>query len=219
MRAPRYSIATLLAVIGFTAVAAAALRAASAAWDSGVFAGTLLALLTAGLLAVHRAGEARAFWLGFVWFGAAYFLISSIPPLAARLPTTRMLAYLGALRPVPSPLGVAVADFDSDGQVDLLFTNTSTPKAVFLNTGNGTFRQQSPPISGGNGSPIFADFPAGGWPTTWRAIMGTGGTSDTFVRIGHCLVTLLAAFAGGLLSRFLSVHRAPTRTDATPSQN
>src|SRR5207248_4578990 len=101
MRPPRFTIAGLLVVILFVAVAIAALRAATAAWDSGVFGVTLAILLAAVLLAVHRAGRQRAYWLGFALFGWTYLVASLIPPIEARLPSTKGLAYLDSKVPRP----------------------------------------------------------------------------------------------------------------------
>ena len=79
MRRIRFTIASLLGVVLFVAVAFAALRAATDAWDSGVFGLTLGLLLTSVLLAVHRAGGRRAYWLGFALFGGTYLGASLIP--------------------------------------------------------------------------------------------------------------------------------------------
>ena len=92
----RFSIASLLALIVFVAVGLAALQAASDAWDGGVFSLALLTLLTSALLAVHRGGRGRAFWLGFTLFGSAYLMASLMPNVEPRLPSTRGLAYLDA---------------------------------------------------------------------------------------------------------------------------
>src|SRR5262249_54477144 len=136
----RFSIASLLGVILFISVALAALRASTDAWDGCLLGLAVMVLLTATLLAVHRRDRKRAYWLGFSLFGWVYLLVSLIPPLESRLPTTKGLAYLGAARPVAIPQGVAVADFDSDGQVDLYVANATAPSVVYLNNGNGTFR-------------------------------------------------------------------------------
>jgi hypothetical protein len=144
MRRFRFSIAGMLGVVMFIAVALAALRASTNAWDSGVLGLDLLILLTATLLAVHRADRKRASSLGFALFGWAYLVAGLVPPLESRLPTTRTLAGLGVGRPLATPLGVAVADFDSDGQMDLFLVNASAPSAVYLNNGDCTFRQPAP---------------------------------------------------------------------------
>jgi hypothetical protein len=45
---------------------------------------------------------------------------------------------------------------------------------------------------------------------TGKLLAGWGGTTENFVRIGHSLLTLLAAWLGGLLSRRLwRTSRAP----------
>src|SRR5262249_51252610 len=94
MSRPRFSIARLLLVVLFVAVAAAALREATALWDSALFGLTALALLTAIQLAVHRDGRGRAFWTGFTLFGWAYWVASLIPQVESPLLTTKALAYL-----------------------------------------------------------------------------------------------------------------------------
>ena len=71
MRRFRFSIAGLLVVVLIIAVAVAALRSATDAWEGCVFGTALLALLTAVLLAVHRTDRRRAYWLGFALFGWA----------------------------------------------------------------------------------------------------------------------------------------------------
>ena len=196
MRRFRFSIASLLGAILFISVALAALRASTDLWDGCLLGLDLAVRLTAILLVVHRTNPKRAYWLGFSLFGWVYLLLSLIPPLESRLPTTRGLAYLGAARPVAIPQGVAVADFDSDGQVDLLLTNDSTPSVVYLNNGDGTFRQPTSTNVGPGGNPAPS-------VVLWRRLMGTGGSPEDFVRIGHSIFALLFAYFGGCLSRRL----------------
>src|SRR3954454_6558962 len=99
MRRPRFTIASLLGLVVFVAVSFAALREASDIWDSGVLGVTLALLLTSVILAVHRNGQRRAYRLGFALFGWAYLLMSLVPPVEARLPTTKALAYLDSKVP------------------------------------------------------------------------------------------------------------------------
>src|SRR4051794_16607659 len=105
MRRFRFTIASLLAVVLFTGLAFAALRGGTGGWGSIVFTSTAGILLPSVPLAVHRAGDARAFWVGFALFGLGYLLASLIPPVESRLATTRGLSYVdskipGRLRPV-----------------------------------------------------------------------------------------------------------------------
>jgi FG-GAP-like repeat len=198
MRRFRFSIASLLGVVLFISVSLAALRASTDAWDSGVFGLSLLILLTAILLVIYRTDRQRASWLGFSLFGWAYLVISLIPPLESRLPTTRVLAYIGAGRTVTIPLGVAVGDLDNDGQVDLLVADTSTPNVLYINNGDGTFRHPVPGVPTSSPGGLI-----GGSLSAWRTLTGTGGTAENFVRIGHSILALVLAFLGGQLSRWL----------------
>jgi hypothetical protein len=193
----RFSIASLLGVILFISVALAALRASTDAWDGCLLGLAVMVLLTAILLAIHRRDRKRAYWLGFSLFGWVYLLVSLIPPLESRLPMTRGLAYLRAARPVAIPQGVAVADFDSDGQLDLyLVADSSAPNAVYLNNGNGTFRVPTSTNVGPGGKPAPS-------VALWKRLMGIGGSSENFVRIGHSILALVFASFGGSLSRRL----------------
>ena len=93
----RFSIASLLILVLFVAVAVAALRASTDAWDISVFGLTLLMFLTSVLLAVHRTDLRRPYWLGFALFGWAYLVASLVPTVEARLPTTKGLAFLDSM--------------------------------------------------------------------------------------------------------------------------
>src|SRR5262249_6083469 len=93
MRRLRFTIAGLLGLVVVTAVAFAALREATAQWDSVVFTLVVFLLFGSVLLAVHRAGASRAYWLGFALFGVGYLVASLIPLVEARLVTSRGLAY------------------------------------------------------------------------------------------------------------------------------
>jgi hypothetical protein len=95
----RFSIAALVGVVLFVGVALAALRAADDSWDCGVFGLALGALTTAVLLTIHRTGRRRAYWLGFTLFGWTYLVASLVPPVEARLPTTKGLTYLDSKVP------------------------------------------------------------------------------------------------------------------------
>jgi hypothetical protein len=112
--------------------------------------------------------------LGFALFGAAYLGLSLVPPIETRLITTRALAFIDSKLPRSMPAGFAYLDYDNDGTMDLyVVNNNSQPNALYLNKGNGTFR-------------------------LW--VRGSVGTTENFVRIGHSLLALVAAFVGGRLS-------------------
>jgi hypothetical protein len=91
---PRYNIAGMLGAISLVAVSFAALREATDQWDSALFSLTLGLLLVAALLAIHRTGARRAFWMGFALLGWSYLGLALVPSTESRLITTRALAYL-----------------------------------------------------------------------------------------------------------------------------
>src|SRR5262245_4405569 len=99
MRLPRFKIRSLLGVVLFAGIALAALRAADDLWDSGMLGLTLLGLMAAVLLAVHRTGRRRAYWVGFALFGWTYLIASLIPQIAVRLPTNLGLAFIDSKIP------------------------------------------------------------------------------------------------------------------------
>jgi hypothetical protein len=192
MRRIRFTIGRLLVLVVGLAVAFAALREATETWDGGVFTATLGLLTASVLLAVHRTGRKRAFWLGFALFGWLYLTASLVPPVESRLVATKGLAYLDSKVPRGTSLGVALADLDIDGRVDLLLANASAPGAVYRNRGNGTFQD----VTSGAGVSLFLG-------TRLSLLSGSGGTTESFVRIGHSILALVVAVLGGVLSRSL----------------
>jgi hypothetical protein len=198
MSRPRFSIASLLGIVLFAAVGTAALRAATDLWDSIIFGLALLALVVSVVLAVHRTERRRAYWLGFALFGGAYVVASLIPPIEGRLPTTKGLAYLGSKMPIANPAGVAFADYDNDGFLDLYVATQGAGNTLYVNRGNGTFQD----VTGLSG--IAA--PSGTWFSRFAGgPTFPGGTPTNFVRIGHSLAAIVIAFLGGHFSRYLFV--------------
>lgn len=198
MKRFRFSIASLLLVVLFVAVAVAALRASTDTWDGGVLGLVLLSLTTAVLLAVHRTDLRRAYWLGFALFGWTYLVASLVPAIESRLPTTKALAYLdGLARPRPWV-------FDSIKTIDTGEVNWAHPAVntvAFSPDGR------------------IMESPSQGMVRLWDVATGTllsvrGGSTENFVRIGHSLLALLMAFAGGHLSRsFYGLRRSPRPGD------
>jgi hypothetical protein len=197
----RFSISSLLGLVLFVAIAAAALRAASDLWDSGLLSATVALLVAAVLFALHRTGKRRAFWIGLCVFGWAYIGASLIPPVEARLATTKLLAYLESKRPAPAE-NATVLHLTLDS---FAIVATTTPTSVEdANNGKGIIRDtdsSTVAATGGRwfGYPYMRNYLA--W-NTWSALSASG-TSENFVRIGHSLICLILAFAGGHVSRFL----------------
>jgi hypothetical protein len=176
-----------LLVISFVGVAVAALRASTDAWDGRLLALTSLGLLTSVLLAVHRTDRRRAFWLGFALFGWAYLVASLTPAIGPRLPTTKGLALIDSKIPAR----------ESDRVTGTLaYTLSTSTSAAGTN-----------PVQGYVMPPLLVSSSQGDvwvWDTaTGRLLSGPNGSTEDFIRIGHSLLALLLAFAGGHLSRHL----------------
>jgi hypothetical protein len=182
MRRFRSSIAGLLGVVVLVAVALAALRDPTDAWDSGVLGLILLILLTATLLVVHRTRRKRAYWLGFGLFGWAYLIASLIPSVGSRLPTTMGLAYLHSKLPMQET---------ASGFLYRL-----------LVSGDAGRSERPQPVVPDLSWEVSSDW-AYTWMVTGAALPGPGSPPANFVRIGHSLLTLVLASIGGRLSRWL----------------
>jgi hypothetical protein len=186
MRKLRFNIASLLGVVLLVAVGLGALREANDTWDSGLFTLTLVVLLVSVLLAVHRGGARRAFWIGFALFGCCYLALSVVQPTESRLVTTKALAYLDSRLSAESPGAISVA---------------------FHLSGSGAPRNQVRSVAfTPDGTKLAAS--SRGVVKLWdvatgRLLGGWSGTTDNRIRIGHSLFALLAAWFGGLLSRRL----------------
>jgi hypothetical protein len=155
-------------------------------------------VLISVLIAIHRTETRRAYWLGFTLFGSAYLGLSLVPPIESRLITTKALALLDSKLPRLNP--IANLDFDKDGWMDIVVANNSRPLALafYRNNGDGTFQDESAAAGLKPASKLYNSF-------VGAALTGPAGTTENFVRIGHSLFTLVAAFLGGRLSRY--VHR------------
>jgi hypothetical protein len=202
MRRLRFSIANLLILVLFVAVAIAALREATDLWDRGVFSLTLGLLLVAVLLAAHRADRRRVYWMGFALFGSAYLGASLVPPIESRLLSTKGLAYLDSkvvgrnqyllgefVVTDGHGVGAVTADLNVDGNADIYVASATDPH--FLMAG------REPQTS--TNRRVISLWDAG----TGKLLYTSGGTSENFTRIGHSLLALVLAFVGGHISRSL----------------
>jgi hypothetical protein len=186
MRRLRFTISSLLVVVLFLAVGFAALRESNDLWDSGIFTATLGVLLVSLLLSIHRTEATRAFWLGFALFGWCYLVGTLIPPIEARLMTTKALTSL---------------DSKVSGRSATIYTVISS------GTGSGSPSNQIQRIAlstVGNSLTTSSPGRVNVWDVaTGRLVGGWGGTTENFVRIGNSLFALLAGWIGGLLARRL----------------
>jgi hypothetical protein len=178
----RFSIASLLVVVLILGVGFAALRESNDPWESGVFTLTLVALLVSILLVIHRTESRRAFWMGFALFGWGYLVLSLVPSIESRLMTSKALAYLNSKVP---------------GRTAAVHTHAQS--IAFSANGNQL-------ATSSQGQVKIWDVATG------RLLAGWGGTTENFVRIGHSLLALIAAFLGGQLSRRFCAKHGDTIT-------
>jgi hypothetical protein len=185
MRRIRFNIASLLGVILVLGVGIAALRESSDLWDTAVFTLTLSALLISTLPAIHCTESKRAFWIGFALFGWMYLGFALVPSIESRLITTKALAYLDTKVPGRPP----------EVTVQFSATNAGVPlnqiQAVD-STSNGNQLADS-----SQGTVRLWYFGPG------TLLSGRSGTPENFIRIGHSLLSLIAAILGGYLSHHL----------------
>ena len=203
----RFHLGTLVIPVLLMGVGFAALRESNEIWDSGLFSITLGLLLISILLAVHRLGSRRAFWLGFAIFGWIYLGLSSVPSIESRLVTTKALHYLDSRVPRSSPLGLTYVDYGNLGSMDRYVVNNTQTIALVPHTENDTPNVLTA-VAGSNsvGSQT--------WFSNLPGLAGSNATTEHFVRIGHSLLALLV---GGQLSRRLS--RSSSEPDASTVVN
>src|SRR5271166_5644353 len=217
MRRFRFHIGTLLLLVLILGVGFAALRESNETWDGSIFSITLGVLLISILLAIHRTEKRRAFWLGFALFGWTYLGLSLVPSIESRLLTTKVLGFFDSKVPRSIPAGLAYFDYDNDGSMDLYVVNKSQPNTLYLNKGTGTFEDVTA-VAGLN--PAGKQVMGKGWVSNILAgpsLTGSSGTTENFVRIGHSLLALITAFAGGQLSRyFFATNRMPVSGSVNP---
>jgi hypothetical protein len=228
MRRLQFSIQTLLAVVLFVCLSCAALRARTELWDSGLFAGMLGSLLVATLLAAHRVGRKRAFWIGFALFGWVYLGLSLVPPIESRLPTTKLLAQLDSnyvmmdiVEDASTSIGPTTRALAEPGSK--VSSGEATPRIqsqVLTDLPSGALPPVALPTDPTSSAPamiVAVDDPAinRGWIRTGLRTLvgGSTGASENLRRIGHSLVTLMLAFAGGHLSCYLE------RRQSAPGMN
>jgi hypothetical protein len=208
MRRFRFHLGTLVILVLLLGVGFAALRESNETWESSIFSVTLDVLLISILLAVHHLGSRKAFWLGFAVFGSAYVGLSLVPSIEPRLITTKALAFLDSKMPRSIPVGLAFY-----GSMHLYVGNDSQPNVLYFNRGKGTYEDVTA-VAGSNPASKQAWFPnilAG------PSLTGSSGTTENFVRIGHSLLALITAFAGGQLSRyFFATNRMPVSGSVNP---
>ena len=139
MRRFRFHIGTLVILVLILGVGFAALRESDETWDSSVFSLALGVLSISILLAIHRTGHRRAFWLGFALFGWAYLGLSLVPSIESRLITTKALAFLDSKMPRSIPAGLAYFDTITTDRWTSTSSTTRNRTSSTSTGGKGTY--------------------------------------------------------------------------------
>ena len=215
----RYSLLTLVTLVGAFAFACAALRSATEFWASAVFTLCVGLVLLGSLAIVFQRGPARTFWIGFVWFCGAYMGITFGPWCNANvkdhLVTSKLLGYLHrqiAVSPAILPnAGYVLTDVDNDGITDVFVTGQSGTTQLLKSGANGKFvvfpgQTGSTTLSVANSFLLSTNTFAGG--PAW----------EYFERVGHSLFGMIAGFLGGLVSLFLWRSRNDQRRGQPETQ-
>jgi hypothetical protein len=207
MRRPRFSIASMLVVIGILGVALAAHRSPSHLWANAVYTFAFGTLLVAIVNAVYGWREQRAFWMGFLLCGGAYFAVYSVPGLrdsvCPRLVTVAILDFLYPHNITPA----------SQQWISSVAGYVGTP-GMIVNGTPGMIIDSSPVAL----TPFWTTTPTVAPPTAvtpWLAwtepdhTFGVGyqigsvslASSDSYRQIGHSIFTLLVGIFGGSYAR------------------
>ena len=192
----RYSLASLMGLVLFCAVAMAALRQADQVWASLLFSGAIVVLGTAVLAAVFARGARRGFWVGFCAFGWAYLALAFAPGFESDIRPRLMTAYLldqlyGRLHTQePTALSVTLTRTQSGNAVtSVAFSPDGRALAVKGRSGVRVWNATT-------GAPL-------------QLVLNTPAppTPHAFKDGGHALASLLAAMMGGLIGGRLAARR------------
>jgi hypothetical protein len=223
MRLPRFSIASLLVVIGILGVALAALRNPSYLWANVTFSVAFALLIVAIINAIYGSGARRAYWLGFTICGGAYFAVCSMPGLrdsvCLRLASEVVfdLLYPNFSPPVPPPPPTAYRELMA--MKSQTFRLAAQAQSGMGSNGGNSVRKRISRTKA-VASPPSTMSRLSAWNEPDRAA-GDGYqlgnvsfvSSEAFRQIGHSLVTLLVAALGGVYAR--SRFRSWTASDVT----
>jgi hypothetical protein len=177
----RISLATMMSIVVFAAIAFTAMLGGNDAWGSVIIFVTLGAFLVSILGIVHRRERQRAWWLGFFLFGSAYLVVAFTPLLAAvetNLPTAKLLQC-----------------FYREIELSTSF-QAARQRAVEQmreeHDRNASIQEGSPEAYAAR--------------KRWRAIYDQANSFDdgtrrnNFMNVGHCLSALLCAIFGAAMS-------------------
>jgi hypothetical protein len=185
----RFSLRTLLLLVGAASLALAAMRSANYVWASGVVTVTVLAFLASVVLAVTYRAERRSYWIGFAICGIGYLLavtgFASIlaPEFVMRLATTQSLVFLRDQ--FHSPMEHQYIEGGSGTPFPLRTVTPQPPQLPMLRS------QVSKQL--------------GNWADESYQTM-----AESFLLIGHSVWALIFGALGGMLARFATSRPPPS---------
>jgi hypothetical protein len=226
VRLRRTSIASIMVLILFLAVASAALRSASETWD-GILLVVVLGMLAVSVLGVvYRRGNQRAGWLGFALFGWGYLTLASGPWFATevqpRLPTTQLLAYLYRLaaEPLTKPaIARSLLSWQYQAQAATLDRAEHLRKLSLDLTGQlpdpaevASYMNDKSPNADDKAIARLLESAEerAAWNRRWirAALLGQGALNLAHLQhVGHSLFVLLAGLVGALVARWFHASR------------
>jgi hypothetical protein len=180
-------------LVGFAAVAFAALRHPTETWAGVLLLATLGMLAVAVLGVINREGNRRAWWLGFVLFGSGYLALAFAPWTRPRLPMTALLVRLHAR---------FQRFIASENALRITATRAG---AVRVDSELGWTLEASEITLSGDALRISS--------------FGTTMISNTaaprhFLDVGHCLLAWPVALVGALAARWFHATRKPADKNA-----
>ncbi|MBI3462306.1 MAG: hypothetical protein HY000_04490 [Planctomycetes bacterium] len=181
MKRFRFTLRRLLAVVGFAAVAFAALAGASELWVNAVFTITVAAWAVALVAAFVQRGAPQGFAISFAVCGVAYILLIALPVTWFR--------HGGLLGRSPALL--------TDKVVYELALRMPRTKARVV---------QVPGAGGLGGIPGVRPARPGG-SSSLGLQPGDFDYAHSFIQISHLILSLLFALAGGAFARWLYGRR------------
>ncbi|HEV3163100.1 MAG TPA: hypothetical protein VGZ22_03585 [Isosphaeraceae bacterium] len=198
MRASRPSIAALMVLVLVTAVGFAALNRASPLWAAVLLSGVTATYTIAIFSAIYARGPRRAFWSGFAAGGWVYLLLQYGPWCETQVgPYTLPTAFLDVLYPVITHPQVA--------PTTVIIGLDGRPMGSFAFGSGGTGYG----AMGGSSTNRFAPAPPKSPWALWSEEDRGGGwlrtsTPPSFYRVGHCLLSLAAAWLVALIASRLA---------------
>lgn len=199
----QFSMRQLLVAVALVALGITALVNANAWWQSALWGLALVMLVSAGMMILYRREETRAFWVGFLFLGAAYLGLlgcdwalwngdrASRNPLMVRaLVTTKLsdwtydtiLPESRKARRVPNPdiQGDAAGALDSYNTLTVATTPDIQP---YIDSGNVRVSLRLTPAAT-VANPHFID-------------------RNHFTNVGHALWLIVLAALGGKLAQWI----------------